>query len=187
MSSLPQGALGKLLAIVICLFPIAVLYLAVIAPVSAFYDSNAQLLEQRVDVIRRSENEAEDLPRLRAAAARRRGQSERVDPRLSGASDAVAAATLQSSLKDLAEQEGAKLASVQMLAAAAQGGFRRVGVRVSFSGDLAQLTALLRGVETAERQLFVGDFEVHGMSASSEAEDDDTLSIVMDVYGFRGQ
>jgi hypothetical protein len=50
------------------------------------------------------------------------------------------------------------------------------------------LAFLLQSVESAEPELFVGDLEIHraGGNSSDEGEGE-TLSVAMDVYGFRAQ
>jgi hypothetical protein len=102
---------------------------------------------------------------------------------LTGATDALAAADLQSTLKDLVEEGGATLESAQTLPPETLANFRRVGVRISFSGGLELLTSVLLGVETAKPVLSVGSLQVN----SSDEETGEELAIAMDVYGYRQQ
>lgn len=102
---------------------------------------------------------------------------------MAGATDALAAADLQSTLKDLVETGGATLESAQTLPPEALANYRRVGVRVSFSGGLELLTTVLLGVETAKPVLSVGSLEIN----SSDEETGEDLAIAMDVYGYRLQ
>jgi len=182
MSGLPEGTRGKALALAIGALLLCVLYVAIVMPLRGFYDTNAQALHDRGEVMKRYERAVQDLPRLRGEAQQRR-QQPGGSLLLTGSSDAVAAADLQSTLKDLVEADGATLESAQTLPAETLGDFRRVGVRLSFSGSLELLTSVLLGVETANPVLSVGGLELH----SSDEETGQDLTIAMDVYGFRSQ
>ena len=85
-----------------------------------------------------------------------------------------------------------------MLVPTTEGNFRRVGIRVMFSGDLKLVTAVLRGMETSRPILSVGDFSLHAggggsAAAADDSQDDagaiggggDGLAVTLDVYGFR--
>jgi hypothetical protein len=180
----PGGNAGKAAALAILALVVAAIYFAILSPVLAFYDSNAETLEQRRELARRDQNAANDLPRLRALAKQRGSSAQNVNL-LTGASDAIAAAALQSSLKDMVEEEGAKITSAAMLPPESEGTFRRVGVRIAFSGDLQLLTTVLLGIEAAHPVLSVGNLELH-VAADSESEDENpSLAIALDVFGYR--
>jgi general secretion pathway protein M len=181
MSDLPEGIRGKALAFSIAALLLFALYLAIVMPLVGYYDASAQVLRDRRDVLKRYESAVQDLPRLRAQGQKNRQQSGNL--LLTGSSDAVTAAALQSTLKDLVEADGATLESAQTLPAEKLGNFRRVGVRLSFSGSLELLTSVLLGVETANPVLSIGALELH----SSDEEAGQDLTIAMDVYGFRSQ
>jgi hypothetical protein len=155
----------------------------IIGPLFAFYEGNGQRLQDSLDVVQRYQTAADALPQLKVEA-KEWEQAKNGNLLLTGASDAIAAASLQSTLKDMIEQGGAKLTTAQTLAAEAKNNFRRVGVRVVFSADLALLTAVLLGIETARPVLTVTNLEVH---TASDAADGEALAIAMDVYGFRSQ
>ena len=107
---------------------------------------------------------------------------------MTGSTDAVAAAELQSALKVLVELEGAKVDSAEMLPPETEEDvLRRVGVRVAFTGSLMLLTTVLEGVETTRPVLSVGNLDVHLAADPEEKDEDRTLAIVMDVYGFHSQ
>jgi hypothetical protein len=163
---------------------IAAVNFMIVEPLFAFYDGNGQRLQDRLDVVQRYRTAADALPQLKAEANEWDEQAQNGDLLLTGASDPIAAASLQSTLKDLVEQGGAKLTSAQTLAAEAENNFRRVGVRVAFSADLALLTAVLLGIETARPVLTVNNLEVRTIGDTSDGE---VLEIAMDVYGFRSQ
>jgi hypothetical protein len=104
---------------------------------------------------------------------------------LSGSSDSLAAAELQSTLKDLVEAEGAKLTSTTVLPPEIVDRFRRVGVRISFSGDLKLLTGVLQGIEKSHPVMAVSGLELHVMGDSVDAGEDPNLAVALDIVGFR--
>jgi general secretion pathway protein M len=183
VNSLPEGRKGKVLALSIGVLLLCALHVAVVLPLHRLYAANAQTLTDRIGVLKRYERAAADLPGLRDEAEKGGSQVGQGRLLLAGSSDAVAAADLQSTLKDLVEGGGATLESAQTLPAETIGNFRRVGVRLSFAGNLEVLTAVLLGVEASSPVLSVGSLELH----SSDEETGEDLAIAMDVYGFRSQ
>jgi general secretion pathway protein M len=183
VTSLPDGRSGKALALAIAAVVILSFYFVAVAPVLAFYDSNAVKLEDRRQMLARYEAAKRDLPALRTQAQNLAAQSGETSTLFSAPSDAVAAANVQSMLKDLVEAGGAKLATTQTLPAEARGNLRRVGVRISFSGDMTLVTGVLVGIDAARPALAIGGLELH----SGGGKDGQTLTVAMDVYGFRAQ
>ena len=183
MSGLPEGPRGKALAISIAVLMLGVLYAVIVMPLQDLYAANAQALEERRALLQRYERASVELPRLRIESEQRDAQSGGGGLLLPGTTDGLAAADLQSTLKDLVEEGGAALDSAQTLPSETLGNFRRVGVRISFSGGLELLTAVLLGVETAKPVLSVGGLQID----SSDEETGEDLTVAMDVYGFRLQ
>ena len=196
MTRLPEGFKGQMLALAIAVLGVSVFFLLIVSPVLAFYGDRADQLDQRTAMARRYEVLARDLPALRAADQKWRDQAGG-ELLLDGSSDAVAAASLQTVVKALVEDAGGKLSSSEVLAPTAEGSFRRVGIRVMFSGDLKLVTAVLRGMETSRPILSVGDFSLRAggggsAAAADDSQDDagtagggDGLAATLDVYGFR--
>jgi hypothetical protein len=194
MKKLPEGVKGQALALAIAALGAIVLYLLIVSPVLAFYGEGEDLLDQRLAMAGRYEALARELPALRAADKKWRDQ-EGGELLLEGSSDALASAALQATMKSLVEDAGTKLASSEVLQPTSDGNFRRVGIRVVFSGDLKLVTAVLRGVETSRPILSVGNFSLRagGGPASTEDTDEESasagdsgaLSVTLDVYGFR--
>jgi hypothetical protein len=186
--NLPTGPAGRALAVAIAVAGVAVFYVLAISPVLAFYDDQAQLLEQRTEVAQRFRILARELPDLRVADKKWRDQFGG-ELLLTGSSDAIASAAIQTMMKSTVEDAGAKLTSAEILPAKAEGDFRRVGIRVAFSGDIKLVTAVLRSLETAHPVLFAGDFDLHSGLGSSASDGDgagsDGLAVTLDIYGFR--
>lgn len=186
MTALPEGRSGRFAAVGLLVVLLAVAYLAIVSPVISFYADTAGTLEQRREQVRKYRNAVNDLPRLRDAAKRQSDAASAANMLLTGASDAVAAADLQSSLKDMVEGEGATIMSAAILPAEAEGAFRRVGLRIAFAGDIELLTTVLLQIEEARPMLFVGDFDIH-QSASESEGDNPMLAVSLDVFGYRAR
>ena len=194
MTQLPEGFRGQMLALAIALLGVVIICLLIVSPVLAFYGDRADQLDQRTAMARRYEALARDLPALRAADQKWRDQAGG-ELLLDGSSDAVGAAALQTVVKALVEEAGGKLSSSEVLAPTTEGNFRRVGIRVMFTGNLKLVTAVLRGMETSRPILSVGDFSLHtgGTTAAADDSQDDAgaaaggdgLAVTLDVYGFR--
>jgi general secretion pathway protein M len=172
-----------MLAVAIGFLAIAVVYLIIIAPLFQIYGDAADRLQTRRDLVERLEVSAKALPKLRAEAERLRDPSHKGAVLLVGSSPTVAAAQLQTSMKELVEASGARLSSSEILAPEMQDSYQKIGLHVSFSGDLTLLTAVLRGIETARPAMFVDNVEIRG--GANEGGDSQTLAIAFDVYGFR--
>ena len=184
MNSLRDSTSGKALALAIGVLVLGAAHFGVIAPLLSHYESTAQRLLERQELVRRYQNSARDLPRLRRTVAQRHDQSFDGDLLLTGSTDHVAAATLQSVLKVLVELEGARLTSAEMLPEETKDDVaRRVGVRIAFSGPLKLLATVLEGIEMTRPVLFVGNLDIHTAPDSTGEDEGGTLAIVMDVYG----
>ena len=185
MTELPEGVIGKVLALAVCALLVLTVRVAVVAPLLGLYDARQQQLQERLDLVARLRRSAADLPRLRAEADKWRKNARGGDLLLSGSSDTIAAATLQTSLKDLVERGGAKLSSAEVLPAEAADKFRKVGVRVSFSGDVPLLTTVLGGIETSHPIMFVENFDIRTGAKGAGDDAGPAHTIALDVYGFR--
>jgi hypothetical protein len=188
VNSLRASTSGKVLALVIGALLLGAIHFTVIAPLFSYYQTTAQRLEERRELVQRYQSAARDLPRLRAAAAQGQVRPPDSDLLLTGPTDAVAAAALQSILKVLVELEGAKLNSAEMLLPESEDNvIRRVGVRIAFAGNLNLLTTVIEGVETTRPVLSVGSLDIHTAANLDDEGEDHALAIVMDVYGFHSQ
>ena len=184
MIALPEGRAGRLLALGIGGVLAGAIYLAAVAPLAALYERRNATLEDRQAFLARVEAASKALPALRAEVERWRARTPDGSFLLAGASDAIAAASLQSILKDAVERHGAKLGSAEILPAETGERYNRVRVRVGFSADLAALTAILRDVEGSQQALFVENFDIRrgdGVRGGDEA----ALTVSLEIYGLR--
>jgi general secretion pathway protein M len=180
--ALPGRPASSILALSLLLPVAAIVYFACVSPLLGLYGGQEGRVEERVKLAQRYDALARELPALRNAERNWRDRSGG-ELLLSGSSDALAAAALQSMLKDLAADAGADLRSSESLPPAATESFRKIGVRIVFAGDLKALAEVLRRIETARPILTAGDFDIHN---AGDDEGGGQLSVTLDVYGFRG-
>lgn len=182
MNSLPEGVIGKVLALGIAGVLLILVYFVAVAPLLGLYADREQALDERTAQAAMLDRSVHDLPRLRALAAEVQKQAPASDLLLPASIDAVAAATLQSTVKDIVEQNGTSLTSTEILPPRAQDQFRRVGIHVSFATNQRLLTAVLKGIETAHPLMFVDNLDIRGAGQANQA--DPNLTVAFDVSGF---
>jgi hypothetical protein len=184
MNSLRSDIFATPRALAIGVTAVGLACFALIAPLLSYYETTGQRLQDRQEVIRRYQDAAKDLPRLRQAATDARELTLGGALLLTGSSDAIAAAALQSALKELIENQGSTSTSAEMLAPDATGDVvHRVGVRMAFAASLESLTALLAQIETARPILFVANLDIHAQGEPEDQDGDQSLAVVIDVYG----
>jgi general secretion pathway protein M len=126
----------------------------------------------------------DNLPSLRRAVAQSAVQSAGTDILLSGDTDAIAGANLQSDLNDLATQTGTSLDSAESAGAVQIGGLRRVDESVSLTATWPVLVAYLAAIDAARPRMMVDDLSVSTNSAP-DVRQDVTLQANFTVSAFR--
>jgi len=184
MSELPKGPAGRALALAIGALGALIFYLVAVSPVLDFYGNQAEIIQQRTEMAQRFKMLARELPDLRLADKKWRDQFGG-ELLLAGQSDAIASAGIQAMMKSTVEEAGSRLTSAEILPERTEGEFRRVGIRVAFSGDLKLVASVLRSLETAHPVLFAGDFDLHAADSGTNGNGSDGLAVTLDVYGFR--
>lgn len=132
---------------------------------------------------------AATVPELAAALERVGANGEAAaDPHLSGASEALAAATLQSRLGALAERAGMAITAVEPTQAADAATTGRVALTVSLNGSIDGVRRLLHAIESDRPLLFVEELDLLNPSVS-EARFDPSGHVLLGarirVAGFR--
>jgi general secretion pathway protein M len=153
---LPDGPRGRILAAGLTLALLGALWFGVTTPLIGWYQDRAEELTQRRALLGRMQALVETLPDLER-------QSDGVRPAptalLPGATDALAAAVMQSAVQAMAAASGADLASMETLPAEARGGYRRIGLRVSLSAPWPVLIELLRSAAQQQPRMLVDDVQ----------------------------
>lgn len=184
-SALPTGPRGRLFAVALLLLVGAALYLLVAAPLLDLYARRAAVLADYQMLLPRLQAAEAGLPSLRARLARLEASAKTRKVTLDGASDAIAAANLQSRIDALATSVGATIGSSESLPSGKLGPYRRVGLRFVLRGSYEPLVRLLAKIETATPPLIVDNLQIHGMLMRPGLPRRAGLSVSFDVYGFR--
>lgn len=144
-------ALGILLLIVAAIGAITVLPVWL---VNAHYQSRVEELQQ---TLARLESIAEQDGALRSRYAEFQELSSSTGYFLTGESDAVAAAQVQEVLKEIAESNGTRLMSTQMLPArqSEESDAREIALRVRAQGSLPGIVQSIYDLETSQVLLFL--------------------------------
>ena len=156
--TLPEGRRGGMLALGLTVAIALLAWLAIAAPVLAWYGDSAQTLERRELLARRMQSAADSLPSLRQMHAAR-------DPAaapllLTASSDAIASANLLGQVQSMAATGGTVLSSVETLPAEAIEGYRRIALRASVSAPWDVLVGFLRALAEASPRILVDDLQL---------------------------
>lgn len=182
-NSLPTGARGRLLAVGVMLIGAAVLWIVVAAPISRW---NVDLADQRAAreaLAQRMGALSESLPNLERQMAMATPADLPARSTIDGATDALAAATLQELVQNMGRKAGVTLRSVEALPVEQVGQYRRIGLRVALDGNWPTLIHLLQAIEQASPRMLVDDLQLQRGALLVGA--DATLGTTLAVFGFR--
>lgn len=184
---MPTGRRGKLLALGLTLAMLAIVWLAVAAPLIDWAHDRGDRLEQQIALQRRMDALARtvpDLQRVAAQSATSPGATPASGNLLDGATDAVAAASLQQLVQDMASRAGASLASAETLPAAQSGAYRRIGLHVALNAPYPVLIALMEAVEQASPRMLIDDLLLRA-GASVTPTPNPVVQAGFTVFAFR--
>jgi len=187
---LPTGRAGQSLALAILCLALGGIYLLLVSPVLDLYSQREATLADRRMLAPRLSAAAAELPGLRARLAELQATATTRKIALDGASDAIAAANLQSSIEELAASAGVTTSSTEGIAAENRGGYRRIGLRLAINGDYDAIIKLLGAIETAAPPLVLNNLQFHGsmrqMGQPPMGQPQTSrLDAGFEVYGFR--
>jgi len=182
---MPSGRRGQVLALSMLLAVLGGVYLLVASPLLGLYAGRAAVLENRRMLLPRLRAAAEELPILRARVEQLRVAAGTRKITLEGASDPIAAATLQSRIEELAASAGATIGSTESLPAEARSGYRRIGLRYVLSGSYETLVKFLAKLEAATPPLVIDNLHIHGVLRRPGTPANAGLDAGLDVYAYR--
>lgn len=159
-TSLPEGRRGQILATALTLAVLATVWLGIAAPMIGWYQERAVELAQRQQLLRHMQALVQTLPALEHAPALVHAAP---DALLSGATDAVAAAAMQSAVQAMAASAGVELVSMETLPTEAHGSYRRIGLRVSLTAHWRVLIELLRAAGEGRPRMLVDDLQLRSV------------------------
>lgn len=163
-------------------------YLFVVAPIVAGYAETGAAVAQAAELLDRYRRVAAARPALQERLDALKARQSEIGTYLSGETDALAGAELQELVNTTVAKGGGGLRSVQILPVKADGGFRRIGVRVQMTATIAQVLRVLHGLEAGSTLLFVDNLEVSNRRArrrrNRPVELDPTLLVRLDLFGY---
>jgi len=145
----------RALAILLPCLVLAVLWLAVVAPVLALSGGDQDQVDALVLRMSADERAVASGPAWRAALSRLQQAAGRDAGARGEASQALAAAGLQNDVQAMLARDGGQVTSVQVLPAADEGGYETVSMQVSLAVPVAALPDFLRQVETHVPYIFL--------------------------------
>jgi general secretion pathway protein M len=181
---MPEGRRGQFVALALLAVGLGVLWTAVASPLLSWHAERTEQLAQRRLMLAHMEKIVATLPALRQEAGRAGSNVPPATELLSGATDAIAGATLQSAVQDMTAATGATLTSSEALPGEQQGNFRRIALRVAVRGDWPELIALLRAVDESRLRLLVANLELHA-TAQQQRTGPAPIESSFVVQGFR--
>ena len=101
---------------------------------------------------------------IQAGLERSRGELKAVEPSLlSGDTPSVSASDLQQTVQALATKEGTQVLSTRVLNPEAMGTFTKIPIQMEVSGKIEQVANLIKGIESAEKLLMVGELNIRSL------------------------
>ena len=182
---MPTGRRGQFLALSLLFVALGGVYFVAVSPLLGLYAERAAVLDNRRMLVPRLRAAAAELPALRARVEQLRAAAGTRKITLDGASDAVAAATLQSRIEELATSAGATIGSTESLPAEARSGYRRIGLRYVLSGSYETLVKFLAKLESATPPLVIDNLHIHGVLRRPGTPAASGLDAGLDVYAYR--
>jgi type II secretory pathway component PulM len=169
--SLPTGRRGQLLALGLTGLMAAVLWFVIASPLLQAYADRTEALHRQEQMARRMEDLVRTLPALREQATTAAKAGRESAALLPGTSDALAAATLQQKLDELAKASSVQIGSEEIIPAQASGGFRAIGVRIALHAPYRMLIALMQALAQADIPMVVSDLSIRAPSADTHDPD----------------
>ena len=101
---------------------------------------------------------------IQAGLEKARGELKAVEPSLlSGDTPSVSASDLQQTVQALATKEGTQVLSTRVLNPEAMGTFTKIPIQMEVSGKIEQVANLIKGIESAEKLLMVGELNIRSL------------------------
>jgi hypothetical protein len=182
--ALPTGTTGRALALALLTLLAMLAWFAAVDPLLEWHARRAEALAHKQTLLPRLEALAASLPEWRRAQAESASRAGARPSLLEGGTDAVAAAALQGRVQAMASQAGARVTSMEILAAEARGPYRRIAVRVAAEGQLPELLELLRAVGDAAPRMLVDAVQLNGPNAQATT-DTPPIAASFTVLAFR--
>lgn len=163
---------------------LSLLYVGVAVPLRERRQRVAQEIEQGLTRIEHAERLVASLPELEAERVELRARLKTARGRLlPGGSETLGAAALQERANALATEHGVTVRTTQVLRSEPAEPYRKVSVRLTLSGSLQGIAAMLAGLEF-KHELMIPFLELSRRGASARSDQPTSISATMEVAGF---
>jgi general secretion pathway protein M len=180
--------LSRAAALLLLAAVLAAAYFWIVEPIAAAYANTEAAVADTRDLVERYDRLAAPRASLEAQLTTIEQKPDTGAYYLSGATDALAAASLQARVTALVEGSGATLLSIQTLTSAEDKGLHRVAIRLQMTAEIAPLVRVLHGLETGIPLLFVDNLELQSQAAPATEPDaaqaSAPLIVGFDLYGY---
>jgi general secretion pathway protein M len=182
-------ATRRIIAVALLIAVVALPYQLVLKPVFAQYDAYQAEVTNEQDMLARFRRLADSRDELRARLAALQDKPTSTTGYLTGESETLVAAELQTLVRNTVERNGGRLESTQVLPATSESGYRKVALRVRMSADTEALFRILYDLESALPYLFLDSLDIvsRDRRARRRGQGDagsSTLSVACDVFGY---
>lgn len=183
MTGLLNRILQKLAALTLLAALVSAVYLLAIEPyLGRLAGTQERIAEQRNLLGRLNASAGADIGIKRAEALAKSGLE--TAPYLTGSSDAVRIAQVQSLANKIAGEEGAQITSVRALPGLERGGIRLVGVEAQLTTTIENLQNILYRLENGQPYLLVDSLHIAPPPVVSEgAAGAETLQVRIGLFG----
>jgi len=182
------GWVSRLAALALSAGVVFGLYVFVVGPIVAGYAETDAAVNQAAELLDRYRRVAAARSALQDRLNTLKSRQSEIGAYLGGHTDALAGAELQELVNATVAKGGGGLRSVQILPVKADGGFRRIGVRVQMTATVAQVLRVLHGLEAGSTLLFVDNLEISNRRArrrrNKPVQMDPTLLMRLDLFGY---
>ncbi len=184
--NLPVGIRGRLVAVGLLLIPIILLIEFIITPlIQRYVTLSGDIVELEQEIVRYRTLLAE-LPALRAAVQQLDASRPLAPYLLEGDNQALAAASLQRRLQQLASKLGIRVISLRVQPPSRDGPLERIAVEARLQSSLDALHDLLLDIETGMPITYVDNVSISVRAARGRVDASSYLDVGFTTYGFRG-
>lgn len=173
---------SRALALALLASVVVLLALGIGYPLALMFQGADEEIDDLAFRIQRLHGVAASADYWTAKAERIRQQASEGEQFLEGNTAALAAAELQSRIKQLVEGNGGSIASTQTPPPREEQGFTRVAVSVSMSGTVETLRSVLHEVESSRPYLLVGTLSIFPDRRRTQTPGQ--LRVELEVYGY---
>ena len=178
--------MSRATAIGVLLVLLLVGYSLLVAPLVAAYSQINGEIAQSNELLARYQRVAAQQSAHKALLDRVSATHTESGVYLPGETDALSAARLQEIVNARVESNGGQVRSVQILPPRDDGDFRRVGVRIQMTANVAAVARMLYAFEAGDMFLFVDNLEISNRQKrqrAGQATDPDLL-VRLDLTGY---